>query len=366
MAVELERYPNRAERCPVVAPQQLALSKIRGQFDDSPRLHYAEAKLAALAYIATEKGVMGDYWLIARQNEIPEIIQIPREDGTPGVLKGGDLQRLGPDPQFQTNMMMDRLAAAQNETSGLSSELAGVAPTNVRTGIRAQNLLSNVIDFPIQEAQELLTESLQEENKIAIAFAQGYGGRKSFYVSWRGARGKVDYDPATTFESDENIVSYAMTGADQAGIVISGGQRVGMGTMSHRTFMRNDPMIDDPEAEHDQIIGERLEQAILASIEQQAAGGQIPPTDIARIVALVVTDKLELPAAITKAHEEAQARQATPAPAQAAETQPGLGGPASQPVAGGGAPPDLASLLSSLRRPQAVTPQEQMASGPAA
>jgi hypothetical protein len=45
-------------------------------------------------------------------------------------------------------------------------------------------------------------------------------------------------------------------------------------------------------------------------------------------VALVVTDKLELPAAITKAHEEAQARQATPAPAQAAETQPGLGGPA--------------------------------------
>jgi hypothetical protein len=55
-----------------------------------------------------------------------------------------------------------------------------------------------------------------------------------------------------------------------------------MGTMSHRTFMRNDPMIDDPEAEHDQIIGERLEQAILASIEQQAVAGRSRrPTSLA-------------------------------------------------------------------------------------
>lgn len=359
MALALERYENRAGRCPVVYPQQIALSKIRGQFDGMIGMHLTEAKLAALAIIATQQGALGDYWLIARPNEEPRIEQIPADDGTPGIVKGGDLQRLGPNPQFQTNIMMDRLADDQMRTSGLSSEMQGVSPTNVRTGIRAQNLLSNVIDFPIQEAQELLGESLQEENRIAIAYAKAYGGQKSFYVNWEGARGEVTYEPATTFETDNNVVSYAMTGADQAGLVIAGGQRVGMETMSKQTFMRIDPLVDDPEREHDQIIGEKLEEAVLASIAQQAAQGQIAPNDVARIAELVRTDKAELFAAITKAHEEAQARQATPAPATAPETQPGLGGPAAQPGAPAPGPQDLASMLAGLRRPQQITPQEQ-------
>lgn len=358
---ELDRYPNRAECCPVVVPRQFSLSKAHGQFDGMAGMHHTEAMLTAMSIIATQKGVFADEWLVAHPGEEPLIVQVPdSREGIPGIVKGGTLVPRGVDPQFQTNQTIDRLADAQMRQAGLSSELQGLAPTNVRTGIRAQNLLSNVIDFPIQEAQELLAESLMEENKRAVAFAKGYGGPKSFYVRWDGEQGPVTYDPKTTFETDENVVSYALAGADQAGLVISGGQRVGMGTMSKRRFMEIDPLVDDAEREYDRIVGEQLTESVLESLKQQALQGQIPPNDMARIVELVTSDRLELFAAINKAHEEAQARQATPAPEGAPEGQPGLSMPgmgAEQP--GPQAPPDLASLLAGLRRPQTgATPQE--------
>jgi hypothetical protein len=288
-------------------------------------------------------------------------------EGIPGIVKGGALVPRGVDPQFQTNITIDRLAAAQKEQAGLTPELAGQSQTNVRTGIRSAQLLSNVIDFPIQEAQELFAESLQEENKTAIAFAKAYGGVKSFYVNWDGARGPITYDPAVVFETDQNIVAFPLAGADQAGLVISSGQRVGMGTMSKQKFMEIDPLIDDPEREHDRIVAEKLEEALLGGFAQQVAAGTIPPLDAARVHELVESDQMELFQAIIKAHDEAQARQATPAPPGTPATQPGLGAPgmgAEQPQIGPS--PDsqgLAGLLQSLRSPQRITPQETASAG---
>lgn len=367
MTVELDRYPNRAGRCPIVIPRQIVLNRLKGQFDGMAGMHQTEAMLMAMSIIATKKGVFQDEWLVAHPNEQPEIIQIPKPDGTPGIVKGGALVPRGVDPQFQTNMTIDRLAAAQLQQSGMSSELQGLAPTNVRTGVRATELLSNVIDFPIQEAQELFAESLQEENRIAVAFAKNYGGTKSFYVNWNGTTGPVTYQPDTTFETDQNIVTYPLAGADQAGLVISSGQRVGMGTLSKQGFMEIDPMIKDVEVEQDRITAEKLDDALLAGLAQQLASGQLPPVDGARIRELIATDAKELFEAVITAHQEAQARQATPAPPGAPETQPGLGGPAQQPQIGPS--PDtqgLASLLQSLRTPQRMTPQEVMAGGASA
>jgi hypothetical protein len=314
--------------------------------------------------------VFTEEWLIAHPNEEPRIEQVPNPgEGIPGIVKGGTLQPRPVDPQFQTNITADRLADSQMRQSGLSSELQGVSPSNTRTGARASLLLSNVIDFPIQEAQELLQESLQEENKTAIAYAKAYGGTKSFYVNWDGAQGPVTYTPAETFETDQNRVRYPMAGVDQAGLVISAGQRVGMGTMSKETFMELDPLIEDPEKEQDRIVAEKLEEALLGGFAQQLAAGAIDPIDGARVTELIASDRMEPFEAIIQAHKDAQARQATPAPSGAPETQPGLGGPAAQPAAIGPTPDTagLANLLSSLRRPQSqVLPQEltQTAGGP--
>ena len=130
--------------------------------------------------------------------------------------------------------------------------------------------------------------------------------------------------PNENFDSNDNIVSYSQAGADINNLIVGGGQRVGMGTMSKQSFMAIDPLVDDPEFEHDAVIAEQLEGALLASLQQQAAEGIIPPADLARIMDLVRSDKLELAEAVEKVQREAQERQAQEVPMNAPEAQPGL------------------------------------------
>ena len=125
-----------------------------------------------------------------------------------------------------------------------------------------------------------------------------------------------------------------------------------MGTMSKKSFMAVDPMVDDAEAEHDEVIAENLEQALLVSLQTQASQGQIPPGDVARIIELVTSDRKELPEAIQQVHAEAQERQAQqvepgePA-AQPGIAQPGAGAEA-MPAPGPAGPPSLRDLLSQV------------------
>ena len=100
-----------------------------------------------------------------------------------------------------------------------------------------------------------------------------------------------------------------------------------MGTMSKRSFMSLDPLVEDPEFEHDAVVAEQLESALLVSIQQQASEGIIPPADLARIMELVANNEYELAEAVDKVQKEAQERQATMVEATAAEAQPGLAMP---------------------------------------
>ena len=136
-------------------------------------------------------------------------------------------------------------------------------------------------------------------------------------------------------------------------LVIGAGQRIGMGTMSKRSFMAIDPMVDDAESEHDAVVAEGLEQALLASIQTQASQGQIPPADLARIAELVRTDRAELAKAVQKVQEEAQERQASEVPAGSPELMPGIAQPGAgaeaQPAGSAEAgPPPLRDLLAQV------------------
>ena len=135
-----------------------------------------------------------------------------------------------------------------------------------------------------------------------------------------------------------------------------------------------DPFIDNPEAEHDKIIAEGLEQALMSGIQQQASEGAIPPLTLSKIMTLVRNDKLELAEALVKVTEEAQA-------AEAAKTQtsgmPGTPGEAMAPgtiaaMAGGPSPipgptagqEDLAGLMATLRQPaMTIKPMRGVAQG---
>ena len=73
------------------------------------------------------------------------------------------------------------------------------------------------------------------------------------------------------------MVSYPAVGSDMNSLIIGLGQRVGLGTMSKKSAAELDPYIADAENEHDQIIVEGLETALLGGVQQQASSGQIPP-----------------------------------------------------------------------------------------
>ena len=364
--VELERVNNRTGLCPAVVPGRITLDRPMGQFDGLVGMYQMQAKLMALEVIAVERGIFPDTYLISRPGETAKFVSGPFDGrtGMVNVVAGGDLREAGQSSNVASGNLIDRLERSMRITSGTPAEFGGESTTNVRTGKRGDSILSAVVDFPVQEAQEILAASLQEENKRAIAIAKTYFGeqRRSFYVSQKAKH--VDYVPNKDFETDENSVTYSYAGADANALVVGLGQRIGIGTMSKRTAQEIDPLVADPEREHDRVVQEQLEQALLASVQQQAQQGTIPPADLAQIMNIVLTDKASLAEAVEKVNKMAQERQATPAPVGSPETQPGLSMPGmgqeqpaglppatTGPTAGpaGSAPtPDLNTLLASL------------------
>ena len=361
--VELSRVPNRTGMCLAVMPGRVTLDRMMGQFDQLLGPAYQQAKLMALELIAVEKAVFPDTYLVSRQGETAQFLAGPFEGrtGMVNIVKGGEIREVQLQPGYQTGPMIDRLERTQRIGGGIPAEFGGESATNVRTGKRGDAIMAEVIDTTVQEAQEILALSMEAENKRAVAIAKAYFGnqRKTFYVGQAGTTKRVDYTPNKDFETDQNTVTFPMAGADANGLIVGGGQRIGLGTMSKRSFMELDPQVADPQRELDRVQYEALETAVLQSLQQQAATGAVPLIDIANIMQMVVSDKTDIVTAIQKAQEMAQQRQATAVPAGAPETNPGMAMPgmgAEQPVEATtvGAPSgnmnNLAAMLGDLQR----------------
>lgn len=352
-SVELLRFPNRAGVCPVVMPGRITLDRVQGAYDGIVGVYQMQAKLMALEVMAVEKGIFPDTYLVSRPNEVASFIDGPYDGrtGKVNIVKGGDIKDQATNPGFQTNPTIDRLERAQRLTAGIPTDVTGEAGTNIRTGRRSEVLLSAVLDFPVQEAQDILSASLNEENKRAIAIDKAYFNKsKSFYVDLNGRRITGEYHPGELFGSDIHYVRYPSAGSDANSLVVGLGQRLGVNLISRQTARELDPEIENPEREKDLVTAEALQDALLASITQQAAAGAIPPSDVARLMELVSTNKMELPAAIMKVQEEAQERQAAQAPPGSPETMPGIAQPGAGAEAGMAAagPPPLEALMAQL------------------
>ncbi len=86
-------------------------------------------------------------------------------------------------------------------------------------------------------------------------------------------------------------------------------------------------MVEDAEAEHDTVVAEQLEEALLSGLQQQAAAGTIPPGDLAAIMSMVRHDRADLAAAVEKVQRQAQERQAEAAGPTDPEAMPGIAAP---------------------------------------
>ena len=357
--LELERIQNRTGRPLVVMPQRISLDRPRGQFDGIIGMYYTRARLQALTEIAIERGIFPDEYLIARPGENPQVIQVADGKlGILGVVKGGDIQQLNPQPGYKTDMAIDRLERQERLEGAIPAEFGGESGTNIRTGRRGDAILSATVDFRVQETQSLFEHSLVEEDKIAIALEKTYFGStpKSFFMPGR-AGGRVDYTPNKLWDSDFHTVSYSASGTDVNSLTVMIGQMLGIGLLSKEAAREAHPMIADPEMEKDRIVAESMEAALLASIQQQASdpNGPYQPDDLAYLARLTIEQNVPLYEAVARTQRRAQERQATPAPEPEVpgmmppEAMPGLapaGMGAEQPMPAGGG--GIEALLAQL------------------
>ena len=368
--VQVEAYYNMIDETPVVVPMRITLDSAAGQFDNMIGMYYQQAKLMALETIAVEKGIFPDTYLVSRPGEIGRFIDGPHDGrtGMVNIIAGGDIKEVQSQPGYLTNPTIDRLERNQRVTAGIPAEFGGESSTNIRTGRRGDAVLSAVIDYPVAEAQETFSFALEEENEIAIAMAKAWDGdnQRTIYTGTGNNMRPVTYTANKTFVTDEHVVSYPAAGSDLNNLIIGIGQRVGLGIMSKQTAATLDPYIDNPESEHDQIIAEGLEQALVAGLQQQASSGQIPPLVVAKVMKLVKDDRMEIAEAFNKVTEDAMKEQEAAAQAEAggqqsidammaAPTLAAMAGPqatAGMPAVGGPneSQQNLGMLLNTLRK----------------
>ena len=355
-AILLEAIPNRTGMPLAVVPKRITLDKPRGQFDGVLGMYYTRARLQALTEIAIERGIFPEEYLVARPGENPEILQLADgKSGILGVVKGGDIQQLQLNPGYKTDTALDRLERQERLEGAIPAEFGGESATNIRTGRRGEAVLSATVDYRVQEAQEIFANSLLHEDKIAIALEKAYWGEqpKTFFLSGRTTQGQEQYTPNKVWQTDFHYVAYSAAGSDVNSLIIGLGQRLGVGLMSKESAREADPLISDPDLEHDRIIVEGVESALLTSIQQQAANPQGPyqPDDLAYLTKLVVEQDVALFDAVTRTNERAQERQAQAMPQGSPETMPGLAMPgmgAEAPVQAPAGPPPLEALLAQL------------------
>lgn len=373
--IVLERIPNRAEVCPVVIAGRITLDRLQGQFDQMLGMYQREAKLDALNTIAVFRNVFPDEWVVSPANAptSPRIIQeADGKMGIRGILDKGQIQLIHPQQTQDAQIAISNLERAQRMTGNIPQELNGESGSNIRTARRGATVLGSAIDMPLQEYQEILANSMELENNRAVKMMKAYYGNKPsmFFFGTDGKIERPDYTPNETFETDMSRVVYPMPGSDVNSMVVSIGQRVGMGIMSNETARTMDPAIKDPAREADLVEIEGLRKALLTGLEQQAAQGQLDPSIIARIAMAKAQRHTSLEDAVAQIHKEEQEKQQAQAQAQqqqqapTPDMQPGLGASPENPIQGAPTPqgkPDLQTLLASLHGGAGGPPQGGMA-----
>jgi len=355
-ALGLENIPNRTGMPLAVVANRITLDKPRGQFDGVMGMYYTRARLQALTEIAIERGIFPEEYLVARVGENPEILQLADgKNGVLGVVKGGDIQQLQLNPGYKTDTALDRLERQERLEGAIPAEFGGESGSNIRTGRRGDSVLSATVDYRVQEAQSTFEASLFEEDKVAIAIEKAYWGdvTKTFFIPSRSSIGQETYTPNKIWQTDFHYVAYSAAGSDVNSLIIGLGQRLGTGLMSKESAREADPLITDPELEHDRIVAEGVESALLSSIQQQAVNPQGPyqPDDLAYLTSLVLEKDVTLYEAVKRTDQRARDRQAAAMPQGAPETMPGLAMPgmgAEAPVQGPQGAPPLEALLAQL------------------
>lgn len=263
--VAVHTMPNRAGRPLAVVAGLISLERPQSMYEGLVGLLQMQSRMMALEYIGMMRSIWPEEWAVTRPGETANIItQADPIAGILGEISGADIKINAPQPaQFGVNLI-DRIERAQRVEAGIPAEYGGESATNTRTDKRGNSILSNTIDFGILAAHQAFEVSMRAENRIAADVEKGYfPGRKTF----ASTTGQMSYDPADLWEPNAvHYMRYAAAGSDADGLVVAGGQRLGIGTLSKRGFMEIDPIVDDPEMETQRIRSESLEALLFQTL----------------------------------------------------------------------------------------------------
>jgi hypothetical protein len=360
---------NRVGHVPIVCGNQITLDRQISSLRRILPIGDLSNKLAALEFLAVEKAVIPDRYVIGAENRTPRIVSGRWEDGRTGkvnilqdVQAVGELRSItGPMTQpFQSN-----LERIQRLSTGTSSVFSGENSGAIRSGQTLSQLQAASIDPRMKEAHRIFGYMLAEINESVAETAKAYFPRRKYtvFTGLSGDDEHVEYRPVDIWdESTENSVTYPMPGMDSVNATLAAGNLVSSGLIGRRTAREKHPDIPDPDTAEREVLMEEVRAAVLTGLQQGAVSGTLAMEDLAYIVKRIDEgDKLE--EAVEKAQKKAQERQAQMAPEPgmdqmtAPEAQPGLN-PAGmagseQPEAGppGGGGGGLGALLAAMGAP---------------
>lgn len=351
--VELDRTPNRAGTCTVVIPGLIVLGKPQGQYHGLPAMMREQAELWALQKHAIKRGIFAETWFVHGGDGVLVTDAEPFR-GIVGEVQNGEIKEIRTPDGFANLQAIDRYSEMMRQEGLIPREYSGLSTSGTRTGRRGEQVMEAVVDFPIQESQELLAASREAEDRKAIAIAKAYTRKVSFYVPTRTAKGQVTYDARDLFDADVNHCFYSHAGINPERVAVDGLQMVGARVMARRILMRSHPLIEDDEENWDLMVGEELDFAALDALKARAINGEVSEADVAAIKEAVKSGRKELSAAIIDQQKAAQKRQAEAVPpddprAQAGLANEGIG--AEQPTEAGPTPQGLEALLAQLTPP---------------
>jgi len=312
-------FPNRAGMVPAVVPHNVSLGKISARLGSLIGNVDLQAKLMALNIIAQEKAIFPDMYAIGRMSGQPQVIGGEWKDGREGAINMlVDVESVGvlrTDPGMATMQINDRLERNFRVSTGLVPQTGGETYGALRTGRGIDALAGMALDPRIQELHEISEAWMPHLNSAILATYKGYWPDREYtlFSGWPGDKGEVKFTPSEHIETLSNTVSYTAAGADVTQATQILGSMFGAKAISLRTFRQRHPYIDDPEREAQLVDEEQFEDALKQTILQQMISGQMDPM-VAVLIRNYMQKDLDIFAAVEKANEEMQRRQATEAP----------------------------------------------------
>lgn len=372
----LRAYPNRAELVPGVCPSGVTLDRQNSALTKILPIVDLLNKAYALNFIASERDIFPDRYVIGVEGKTPRLVNGNWKDGRTGEVNliqdatavGQLRDTAGPLTQALLSNLERNARLSGGESSLSQGELSG----SVRSGQTVNQLAGLSIDPQVKEAQHIMSYALASINESIARVEKGYfpSSKITLFSGWQADPDEITYTPTSLFDSIRNAVSYAMPGLDAQGASVALGQLLQLNLMSKATARAKHPLIDAGEMEEDQSIKELWKEGLAQMAIQQVQAGNMPLTSIVELNKLV-QGGMDPIAAVSQVHDELQKLQASQPPPQPdgtapPESQPGVNDPnaGGQAAPPGTPPPSGAAGLQAVLAAMASNPSPEQAPEP--